>query len=665
MGFEWTDLAYQQNLAGNVALFIFPLCVLFVFLVLAAQYESWVLPLAIILIVPMCLLSAIAGVWLRGMDNNILTQIGFVALVGLACKNAILIVEFAKDEQAAGKDRIAAAIEACRLRLRPILMTSFAFILGVVPPVVARGRRRDAACAGDLGLQRDAGGDVLWAVPDAGLLRDPPPAGRAEARAAEAPAGPCRADSGDGGPGTGLLGLLSGCMVGPDYQRPQVAVPDAFANQPQGQPPGDGAETAWWHGFQDRTLDQLVQEALANNHDLRVATARLREARALLSETAFDRYPTVTSQASYTRARSSDALAVSRDRDIELYDAGFDASWELDFFGRVRRSVEASSADADAAEDSRRDVTVRLLAEVARNYFELRGAQSRLAVARRNGENQRQTLALTRALLEGGRGTELDTSRAEAQLNSTLASIPPLETAAKQAMYRLGVLVGQQPSALEPELSEPEPLPALPTLVALGRPEDLLRRRPDIRVTERSLAAATARVGVATADLFPRVTLAGSVALQASTFSGLGGSGSDAFAVGPRIFWAAFDLGRVRARIRAADASTEAALAQYEQRVLLALEESEDALVTFTRERVRRDLLRSSAQASEKAQNLARARYQFGVADFLTVLDAERTLLDAEDRLVESETLTATAMVAVCKALGGGWVPAEVQAATP
>ena len=201
--------------------------------------------------------------------------------------------------------------------------------------------------------------------------------------------------------------------------------------------------------------------------------------------------------------------------------------------------------------------------------------------------------------------------------------------------------------------------------MALGRPEDLLRRRPDIRVTERSLAAATARVGVATADLFPRVTLAGSVALQASTFSGLGGSGSDAFAVGPRIFWAAFDLGRVRARIRAADASTEAALAQYEQRVLLALEESEDALVTFTRERVRRDLLRSSAQASEKAQNLARARYQFGVADFLTVLDAERTLLDAEDRLAESETLTATAMVAVCKALGGGWVPAEEQAATP
>jgi multidrug efflux system outer membrane protein len=222
-------------------------------------------------------------------------------------------------------------------------------------------------------------------------------------------------------------------------------------------------------------------------------------------------------------------------------------------------------------------------------------------------------------------------------------------------MYRLGVLIGQPPTALEPELSAPMPLPMLPTLVALGRPDDLLRRRPDIRLTERNLAAATARVGVATADLFPRVTLFGSVALQAGSFLDFGKGGSDTFAVGPSVFWAAFDLGRVRARIRAADARTEAALAQYEQRVLLALEETENALVDFTRQQVRRDLLRASAQASEKAQNLARQRYQFGVTDFLTVLDAERTLLEAQDRLADSETLTATALVAVYKALGGGW----------
>jgi outer membrane protein, multidrug efflux system len=276
-------------------------------------------------------------------------------------------------------------------------------------------------------------------------------------------------------------------------------------------------------------------------------------------------------------------------------------------------------------------------------------------VARRNADNQRQTLDLTMALLEGGRGTELDTSRAQAQLTSTLATIPPLEAVVKRAIYRLGVLIGQQPTILDAELTAPMPLPSLPTLVALGRPDDLLRRRPDIRVTERNLAAATANIGVATADLFPRVTLTGSLGIQAGDFLGLGQGGSDRFAVGPGIFWAAFDLGRVKARIRAADARTEAALAQYEQRVLLALEETDGALIDFHRQQARRELLQASAQASERATSLARLRYQAGIADFLTVLDAERTLLESQDRLADSETLTATSLVAVYKALGGGW----------
>jgi multidrug efflux pump len=662
MGFEWTELTYQQILAGNVALFIFPICVLFVFLVLAAQYESWVLPLAIILIVPMCLLSAITGVWLRGMDNNILTQIGFVVLVALACKNAILIVEFAKDEQAAGKDRIAAAIEACRIRLRPILMTSFAFILGVLPLFLATGAGAEMLRAlGTSVLSGMVGVTVfgLFLTPVFYVVirwfverrrEKPEPSSNHVGAVIAIALVPC-------------LLLLSGCMlVGPTYKTPPTPIPAAFANQAQEGLTADAIETSWWRGFQDSTLDRLVEQTLANNHDLRVATARIREARALLSETTFDRYPTVTSQASFTRERLSEAVAATSDRDIELYEAGFDATWELDFFGRVRRSIEASAADVGAAEANRRDVIVSLLAEVARNYFELRGTQYRLAVARQNAENQRQTLDLTIALLEGGRGTELDTSRAEAQLTLTLASIPPLETAMKRAMYRLGVLIGQPPTALEAELSEPLPLPTLPTLVALGRPDDLLRRRPDIRVTEQNLEAATARVGVATADLFPRVIVAGSVALQAGSFLDIGKGGSDTFFIGPSIFWAAFDLGRVRARIRAADARTEAALAQYEQRVLLALEETENSLVDFTRQQARRDLLRASAQASEKAQRLALQRYQFGVADFLTVLDAERTLLEAQALLADSETLTATALVAVYKALGGGWEIAPEQA---
>ncbi len=454
----------------------------------------------------------------------------------------------------------------------------------------------------------------------------------------------------------GLLNLAA-CMVGPDYKQPQMRVSQKFANEyEKGLSTGE-VETSWWRGFNDERLNRLIDLAIADNHDLRIATARLRQSRALRLETQFDLFPTVTSQASYTRERLSEAQVQEEgfDRDIDLFNAGFDATWELDFFGRVRRSIEAAIAEVEASEAVRRDVIVSLLAEVARNYFELRGAQNQLEVARRNAENQKQTLELTIALLEGGRGTELDTSRARAQLNSTLATIPPLETAIKRAIYRLSVLVGQEPTALEAELSEPGNLPSLPKLVAVGTPEALLRRRPDIRFAERTLAAETARIGIATADLFPRITFTGSIALEAESFSGLGDSGSGTFFLLPRIFWAAFDLGRVRARIKAADASAEAALAQYEQTVLLALEETENALVDFGRQQVRQDLLRQSAEASEKAVELAQLRYRYGVADFLTVLDAERTLLEAQDQLAQSETSTATALVAVYKALGGGW----------
>ena len=653
-GFEWTDLAYQQILAGNTALFIFPLCVLFVFLVLSAQYESWSLPLAVVLIVPMCLLSAIVGLWLRGMDNNILTQIGFVVLVGLASKNAILIVEFAKVQQEAGKDRFAAAVEACRLRLRPILMTSFAFILGVVPLVVAEGAGAEMRQA--LGTAVFSG---MLGVTLFGLFLTPVfyvvirrviEKRQKEKSAALLTKGATTAGI------LLVLVALTGCAVGPNYQEPPANVSGGFANGNQAGFSNAEVEVSWWRGFNDERLDHLIELGLAGNHDLRVATARLREARALRSEIELDRFPTVTSQGFYSSNRESEVRAPGvRDRDLDLYNVGFDATWELDFFGRVRRSVEAATATVEAQEASRRDVVVSLLSEIARNYLELRGAQNQLDVARRNAQNQRETLNVTLRLLEAGRGTELDTSRAQAQLNATLATIPPLESTIKRATYRLGVLTGQQPTALEQELLVALPLPEIPKLVTLGQPEDLLRRRPDIRIAERSLAAATASIGVAVADLFPRVTFIGNVALEAGSFSNIGARGSDTFSFGPRISWAAFDLGRVRARIRQADARAEAALAQYEQRVLIALEETEDSLVDFGRQQTRREYLRESAQASEKATALARLRYQYGVADFLTVLDAERTLLQAQDQLAQSETNTATALIALYKALGGGW----------
>jgi len=321
----------------------------------------------------------------------------------------------------------------------------------------------------------------------------------------------------------------------------------------------------------------------------------------------------------------------------------------------VRRNVEASSDEVDAQEASLRDLGVSLIAEVARNYFELRGLQNQLATAKKNSENQAQTLKITRDRLEGGRGTELDTSRAIAQLDSTLASTLPLESSIHRAIHRLSVLTGQLPGALTEQLSRPAPLPRIPKTIHIGQPAELLRRRPDIRIAERALAAATARIGVATADLFPRVTFVGTIALEASTFSGVGAASSDSYSLGPRISWAALDLGRVYARIKAADARAEASLAQYEQTVLSALEETENALVNYNREKIRRELLASAAQASVRAHELAHLRFEEGVSDFLTVLDAEFRLLQDQDRLAQSETATATALTALYKALGGGW----------
>ncbi len=452
--------------------------------------------------------------------------------------------------------------------------------------------------------------------------------------------------------------LVNACAVGPDYETPATDVPQTFAHGVQSEFSQQGVEVSWWKLFDDKQLTALVDQTVLNNRDLDTARANLREARALYMETGLNLFPIVSSHANYNEQKRSVASLNNRafvPRELKLYNIGFDAFWEVDFFGRVRRNVEASSDEVEAQEASLRDLSVSLIAEVARNYFELRGLQNQLAVAKKNAENQAQTLEITRTRLENGRGTELDTSRALAQLDSTKAIIPPLESGIFRAIHRLGVLTGQLPDALTKELEQPAPMPKIPEVIQIGSPEELLRRRSDIRIAERTLAAATALIGVATADLFPRVTFVGTISLEASSLSSLGAAGSDTYSVGPRISWAAFDLGRVYARIKAADASAEASLAQYEQTVLNALEETENALVNYNRERARRALLTTAAKASERAHELAHLRFQEGVADFLTVLDTEQRLLQDQDQLAQSETATATALAALYKALGGGW----------
>ncbi|HEY2145582.1 MAG TPA: efflux transporter outer membrane subunit [Steroidobacteraceae bacterium] len=453
--------------------------------------------------------------------------------------------------------------------------------------------------------------------------------------------------------------LLASCAVGPNYHRPETAVDARFSNA--GEPGFDENEAVeqYWLGFDDPLMADLIGDALAHNKSLGIAEANLRAARAAARLAGFDQYPTVTVAGSYTHILDSQEQLPGvdmHDREFNVAQAGFDGLWELDLFGRVRRNVEAARADVGASTATLQDARVSVIAEVARDYFILRGLQDELALTQRNAENQFNSLRLTRNRLEAGRGNELDTSRAEAQWQTTLASIPSLQASIGTTVYRLSVLTGRQPAALLGVLSPPTPSPALPPLNAIGSPEQMLRRRPDVRVAERQLAAATARVGVATGDLFPKVTLLGEVGYFAPTFGNFGQSEARFFSIGPSITWAAFDLGRVRARISSAKAQTDAALAAYEGAVLGALEDTEGALLNYGRAQSRRESLRIAAAASDKAADLAQRRFEGGLIDFLEVLDAQRTALSAELVLSQSRTDAATSLVAVYKALGAGWL---------
>jgi multidrug efflux system outer membrane protein len=459
-----------------------------------------------------------------------------------------------------------------------------------------------------------------------------------------------------------LLALLSACAVGPDYRRPATPVDSQFFNGGEpGFAQGDPVER-YWTGFADPLLTQLIEDSITHNRDLQAATANLQAARAARRLAGFDQYPTVTLAGSYTHNLDSQqelpgySLA---QREFDSAVGGFEGLWELDLFGRVRRNVQAARADVGASEASLRDARVSVIAEVARNYFILRGLQDQLMLTERNADNQFSSLKLTRARLEAGRGNELDTSRAEAQWKTTLASIPSLEASIATTTYRLSVLTGRPPTALVERLAPRAPIPALPAFNAIGTPERLLRRRPDIRVAERQLAAATARVGVAMGDLFPKVTLMGEVGYWAPSFGDFGLQEARYYSAGPSISWAAFDLGRVEANIGSAKAQTAAAVARYQGAVLSALEDTEGALINYGRAQARREALQVAAAASDKAADLARQRFEGGLIDFLEVLDAERTALSAELLLSQSRTDAATSLIAVYKALGAGWAVPE------
>jgi NodT family efflux transporter outer membrane factor (OMF) lipoprotein len=457
------------------------------------------------------------------------------------------------------------------------------------------------------------------------------------------------------------LALLAGCAVGPDYKPPKANVSAQSWTSPLagGETNGPPDVATWWKNFGDTNLDSLMTMVVQSNLTLHIAEAHVREARAERDVTSGSFWPSVGTSGSYSRnrygANSFPPLPPGTPLDYNLYSAGFDAAWELDIFGGTRRAIEGASAEMAAAEFGQRDALVSLLAEVARNYITARSYQQRLAITRQNIQVQQDILNLTSNRFENGLSSDLDVQQATALLTATEAEMPSLKTGFDQSVHHLAVLLGQPPGALMDEMSVEKPIPLTPPTVPVGLPSDLLQRRPDVQKSERELAAATARVGAAKADLFPKFSLTGFAGLESVSTGNFFNYASRAWSVGPTVQWEIFEAGSIRANVRVQNARQEQALDAFKETVLVALEDAENALTAYAREQTRRESLSQSVHANEQALELSTQLYNSGLADFLSVLDSERSLYAAQDALVQSDQTVSLNLVQLYKALGGGW----------
>ncbi|MGA2916352.1 MAG: efflux transporter outer membrane subunit [Sedimentisphaerales bacterium] len=448
--------------------------------------------------------------------------------------------------------------------------------------------------------------------------------------------------------------FVDGCMVGPNYHPPQTSVPSAWTGTAD-QNTAAMDLVHWWTAFNDPNLASLIDRAVKSNLDLKQAESRLRQARAARRFVSSGLWPTVDAVGSYTRSQSAGTATAAGTRN-DLWVAGLDAAWELDIFGGIRRNVESAQADIQVAVEDQRDVLVILCGEVANNYIELRGYQQRIVIAQENLKAQQHTAELTRQRFNSGLVSALDVANGDAQVGTTASQIPTLETFAQQSIYSLSILLGREPAALLAELSPTSAIPPAPPALPAELPSDLLRRRPDIRKAEAQIHSATAQIGVATADLFPKFSLTGSAGYQTSTsLHGLVNSRYGFWSMGPSIDWQIFNADKVHANIRVQEELTEQAKLTYQAAVLTALQDVENSLVAYSKELQRNKALQDTVVANKKAVDLATQLYAEGQTEFLSVLDAQRSLYASEDSLVQSTKNLSTDMVSLYKALGGGW----------
>lgn len=477
--------------------------------------------------------------------------------------------------------------------------------------------------------------------------------------------------------------LLSGCTLGPDFHGVENDAPASFIRPVPGIPVGDvpsrpitaSVDPAWWRAFNDPVLDDLVTRAASANFDVLVATERLAQSRAQLGVTRADGLPQLNSTTSYTREKISNKgvisligggsgggsggsggiPAMSKIYPFDLFQQSFDASWELDFFGRIRRQTEGAEASVQASEETRRNTLVSMLAEVARDYIQLRGTQATIAVTKANFDSAQQALTLTRQLRAGGFSSSLDVANAQTQLANTGANLPQLKQQEAQSQNALALLLGEPPGALQAQLQTARPIPFTPPTIPIGLPSELAHRRPDIRQAEAQLHMATAEIGAAQADFFPKITLSGSVGVQSLQLKNIASYGAISATGGPSISIPIFQGGRLRATLEIRKSQQREAAVTYEQTLYRAFHEIDDALTAYAEEQHRRDQLQDAVDSSHRAAAFSRDQYRSGLTGFLPVLDAERTALAADQQLASSDTTIATNLVQLYKALGGGW----------